>query len=34
MTRKKTILIIEQECNLVNGLRKMLEKEGYNVVSI
>jgi two-component system NtrC family response regulator len=34
MDAKKTILIIEQECNLVNGLRRMLEKEGYDVVSI
>lgn len=34
MTKKKTILIIEQECNLVNGLKRMLEKEGYQVVSI
>ena len=34
MVEKKTILIIEQECNLVNGLRRMLEKEGYCVVSI
>jgi len=30
---KKTILIIEQEINLVNGLKAILEKEGYKVVS-
>jgi len=34
MIKQKTILIIEQECNLVNGLKRILEKEGYNVISI
>lgn len=34
MTKKKTILIIEQEINLANGLKRMLEKKGYCVVSI
>jgi DNA-binding response OmpR family regulator len=33
MTKKKTILIIEQETNLANGLRSILEKEGYEVIS-
>lgn len=34
MVEKKSILIIEQEGNLVSGLRRILEKEGYNVISI
>lgn len=33
MTKKRTILIIEQETNLANGLKSILEKEGYEVVS-
>ncbi len=33
MTRKKTIFIIEQEVNLANGLKAILEKEGYQVIS-
>ena len=34
MTKKKTILIIEQETNLINGLKSILEKGDYEVVSI
>lgn len=34
MNQKKTILIIEQESNVANGLKRILEKEGYNVVSL
>jgi DNA-binding response OmpR family regulator len=33
MTRKKTILIIEQELNIANGLKAILEKEDYQVIS-
>ena len=33
MAAKKTILIIEQELNLANGLKAILEKEGYAVVT-
>src|SRR3989338_197388 len=33
MAAKKTILIIEQELNLANGLKDILEKEGYAVVA-
>lgn len=32
--RKKIILVIEQEINLANGLKSILEKEGYEVVSV
>lgn len=34
MENKKTILIIEQEANIVNGLKSILEKEGYAVEPI
>lgn len=34
MTRNKTILIIEREINLTNGLKSILEKEGYKVVPV
>jgi len=33
MTRKKTILIIEQELNIANGLKAILKKEDYQAVS-
>lgn len=33
MVREKTILIIEQEVNLANGLKAILEKEDYQVIS-
>lgn len=33
MARKKTILILEQEFNLANGLKSILEKEAYNVIT-
>ncbi|HAZ09528.1 MAG TPA: hypothetical protein DCY56_00255 [Candidatus Omnitrophica bacterium] len=33
MASKKTILIIEQELNLANGLKAILEKEGYRVAA-
>ena len=33
MTREKTILIIEQELTVSAGLKAILEKEGYSVVS-
>lgn len=33
MAREKTILIIEQEVNLANGLKAILEKEDYQVIS-
>lgn len=33
MVAKKTVLIIEQEMNLANGLKAILEKEGYEVVT-
>lgn len=32
MNRKKTILILEQEYNVANGLKSILVKEGYNAV--
>ncbi len=32
-TKKKTILILEQEFNLANGLKAMLEKDGYGVLT-
>ena len=32
--RKKIILVIEEEINLANGLKSILEKEGYEVVSV
>ena len=32
MKERKTILIIEQEVNLANGLRAILENEGYAIV--
>jgi len=34
MEKKKTILIIEQEANLAEGLKTILTKEGYGVISI
>lgn len=34
MEKKKTILVLEQETNLANGLKTILEKEGYTVVSV
>ena len=34
MDQKKTILIIEQDNNVANGLKRILEKEGYNAVSL
>jgi DNA-binding response OmpR family regulator len=34
MGRKKTILIIEQESNLAGGLKRILEKQGYNAVAL
>jgi len=34
MDQKKTILIIEQESNVADGLKRILEKEGYNIVSL
>ena len=34
MDQKKTILIIEQDNNVPNGLKRILEKEGYNAVSL
>jgi DNA-binding NtrC family response regulator len=34
MNQKKTILIIEQDGNFANGLKRILEKEGYNAVSL
>jgi len=33
MVRNRTILIIEQESNIAEGLKSILEKEGYSVVS-
>lgn len=33
VTKKKTILILEQEFNLANGLKAILEKEGYGVLT-
>jgi len=33
MVRNRTILIIEQEPNIAEGLKSTLEKEGYSVVS-
>jgi len=33
MTRERTILIIEQEINLTNGLKAILEKENYQIIS-
>ena len=33
MEIKKTILIIEQEINIANGLKAILEKENYQVIS-
>ena len=33
MTRKKIILIIEQELNIANGLKAILKKEDYQAVS-
>ncbi|MDP2938161.1 MAG: response regulator [Candidatus Omnitrophota bacterium] len=33
MKREKAILIIEQEINLANGLKVILEKEDYQVIS-
>lgn len=33
MKREKAILIIEQEINLTNGLKAILEKEDYQVIS-
>lgn len=32
--KKKIILVIEQEINLANGLKSILEKEGYEVLSV
>lgn len=32
MAEVKTILIIEQELNFANGLKAILEKEGYEVI--
>ncbi|MFH1655630.1 MAG: response regulator [Candidatus Omnitrophota bacterium] len=34
MNQKKTVLIIEQDDNFANGLKRILEKEGFNVVSL
>lgn len=34
MKNKKTILIIEQETNIANGLKSILQKEGYTAVSV
>lgn len=34
MQNKKTILIIEQETNIANGLKFILRKEGYTAVSV
>jgi len=33
MVRDRTILVIEQETNIAEGLKSILEKEGYSVVS-
>jgi len=33
MTRKKIILIIEQELNIANGLKAILKKEDYQAIS-
>ena len=33
MNKPKTILIIEQEVNVANGLKSILEKDGYKVIS-
>ncbi len=33
MGKKKSILLIEREINLINGLRSILEKEGYEIIS-
>lgn len=32
MTKKKSILIIEEETNLANGLKRILEREGYSAI--
>lgn len=32
MTKKKSILIIEEETNLANGLKRILEREGYRAI--
>jgi DNA-binding NtrC family response regulator len=34
MNQKKTILIIEQDDNSANGLKLILEREGYNAASL
>ena len=34
MVRNRTILVIEQETSIGEGLKSILEKEGYSVISV
>lgn len=34
MVRNRTILVIEQETSIAEGLKSILEKEGYSVISV
>lgn len=34
MENKKTILIIEQEANIANGLKSILQREGYDAIPV